>query len=362
MMYRFAGRYPAEGSKALEEARMNSKRILSFLLALFLLIGTGESALAAAKKSSASSVKVLYKGIITRRYAKSETTVYKSASKNSDKIKFLKPGASIDITAIDPHWVQIKIDGRLGYVLRNRIDVLRAVNTTTTPPYPVMEQFYYVLIDRDVEVKSAKKASSTTLTTLTKGARISLTGMEDGWAKLIWKRQWGYIDTRYLTEIYPIASNIESADSSEPIAVFTSYYNDNPDRINNLRVACKYISKTIKPGGSMNFNETVGPFNKQNGYKSAPVLKDGETTLSYGGGSCQVSSTLWDTLMQLPGITVLMRKPHGNNAAAYLPHGMDASSGATNLNFIFRNDYDFPIRIDASTHDFALFVAVYKGS
>ena len=39
---------------------------------------------------------------------------------------------------------------------------------------------------------------------------------------------------------------------------------------------------------------------------------------------------------------------------------MDAASGTKTQNFIFRNDFDFPIRIDASTHDLALFVAIYK--
>ena len=61
-------------------------------------------------------------------------------------------------------------------------------------------------------------------------------------------------------ELYPIASNIEEAGTQEPLAVFTSYYSDNEDRINNLAVACKYISKVMKPGESMNFNHTAGPF------------------------------------------------------------------------------------------------------
>ena len=39
---------------------------------------------------------------------------------------------------------------------------------------------------------------------------------------------------------------------------------------------------------------------------------------------------------------------------------MDAASGTSTQNFIFRNDFDFPIRIDASTHDLAMFVAIYK--
>ena len=332
---------------------MKIRRILCLVLALCLLNMGG--ALAASKP------KAIYHGIITKRYGTSFTNVYKTMSKSGVVLKTMKPGAAIEITEVYPNWVAILVGEKsVGYVLRNRIDVTEAVDPKKTPPYPVMVHGYYALIDRDIDVKSAKKASSETLTTLSAGARIALIGVESGWAKLVYHRQYGYIDCRQLTEIYPVAADIESADGSMPLAVFTSYFNDNPDRINNLNVACKCISKVMKPGEKMNFNQTVGPFSAEHGYMPAPVLKDGQTTQSYGGGSCQVSSTLWDTLMQMPGITVLMRKPHGNNAAAYLPHGMDASSGATNLNLIFRNDYNFSIRIDASTHDHALFVAVYK--
>ncbi|NLD83836.1 MAG: VanW family protein [Clostridiales bacterium] len=347
---------------------MRIKRTISCLLALCLLASAGP-ALAASKKKTAKTpeVKVIYNGVVSRRYANSTTSVYPKMDKESTPIKYLNPGAKISITAVYPNWVQIKDGNTIGYILRNRIDVESSVDTANTPPYPVIEHFYYACIDRNAEVKAEKKASSQTLSTLTPGARVAFIGVEDGWAKLVFKRQYGYIDTRQLSEIYPVASNIESAGTSEPIAVFTSFYKDTDDeanlnRINNLAVACGYISKTMAAGESMDFNRTVGPFNARNGYLSAPVLKDQGTKLSFGGGSCRVSSTLWDTLMQLPGITVLMRKPHGNNAASYLPHGMDASSGASNLNFKFRNDYSFPIRIDASIHDYALFVAIYKGT
>jgi vancomycin resistance protein YoaR len=78
----------------------------------------------------------------------------------------------------------------------------------------------------------------------------------------------------------------------------------------------------------------------------------------YGGGSCQVSSTLYNVVLQLSGLTVLRRAPHGSNGAKYLPHGVDASSGM--LNFVFRNDYPFPISIAAHTQDGSLFIAIYK--
>ena len=325
-------------------------RLLLFLTVFLLLL----SSCACAEQA------VLYNGIITRRYTNSTTTVYASMDKDSKQMKYLNPGTKIQITAIHPGWVEIKHGSGVGYVLRNRIDVTETVDEVNTPPYPVAEHHYYALIDRTVEIKSDKSAESDTLSVMTDGGRIAILGIEDGWAKLIYHRQYGYVDTRELAEIYPVAGCEEVGTADLPISVFTSYYSDNQDRINNLAVACAFISKVIQPGETMNFNDTVGPFNAQNGYLPAPVLVDGELKSNYGGGSCQVSSTLWDTLMQLPGVTVLMRKPHGDNAASYLPHGMDASSGVSSLNFIFRNDYDFPIRIDASTHDHALFIAVYK--
>jgi len=332
-------------------------RWMAMLLLCALLAGI-PGAQAAAKDND-----VMYQGIITRRYETSYTVVYKEMDQSSAKLKYMNPGAKIEILAIYPDWVAIRYGTRgVGYVLRNRIDVTETVDPVNTPPYPVMPQAYYAVIDREVEVKADKKADSETLAVLTPGAKVALEGMEEGWARLIHKRQYGYIDTRDLSAIYPVASNEIAAENGEIITVFHSFFKDDPPRNNNLAVACSHISRVMQPGDVMNFNDTVSPFNSANGYQLAGVLVDGELKKNYGGGSCQVSSTLWDALMQLPGITVLLRKPHGDNAANYLPHGMDASSGTDDLNFIFRNDYDFPIRIEASTHDLCLFVAVYKES
>jgi len=331
---------------------VNFKRFLILALALCLM-------LPAAQAATKQSTSVIYNGIITRRFANSYTNVYEQMDSDSRVIKTMSAGNKIEIVEVTPGWVGIKTGSGIGYVMRHRIDVTDTVDKTV-PDYPITPQEYYAVIDRDVEVKAAKDASSDTLSTLTEGARVSICGVEDGWAQVIHKRVYGYINTNDLTELLPVADDVATADNETPISVFTSFYSDNPDRIVNLGVCCKFISKVLQPGETMNFNNEVSPFSAANGYKLAPVLKDGETKMGYGGGSCQVSSTLWDSLMQLPGITVLRRNPHGANAASYLPHGMDAASGTNTQNFIFRNDFDFPIRIDASTHDLALFIAIYK--
>ena len=91
------------------------------------------------------------------------------------------------------------------------------------------------------------------------------------------------------------------------------------------------------------------------------MLVNGKTQPGYGGGTCQVSSTMYNCLMQLPGITILQRRPHGPSGAKYLPHGVDAAVGNSHLNFRFRNDYSFSIRVEGhSSSDGALLILAYR--
>ena len=158
------------------------KRVLSLALALTLLLS---SAQAAEKKKS---LKTIYNGIITRRFANSYTNVYEKMDSDSKVVRTMSPGNKIEIVEITPGWVGIRLGSDVGYVLRHRIDVTDNPNPGTVPDYPVTPQEYYAVIDRDVEVKADKSADSETLSTLTEGARISICGIEDGWAKVIHKR------------------------------------------------------------------------------------------------------------------------------------------------------------------------------
>ena len=65
-------------------------------------------------------------------------------------------------------------------------------------------------------------------------------------------------------------------------------------------------------------------------------------------------------MLQLPGLTVLYRRAHGDNGASYLPIHMDAAVGNSSLNFKFRNDYSFPVRIEGTVQDGALTIAIYR--
>lgn len=140
-----------------------------------------------------------------------------------------------------------------------------------------------------------------------------------------------------------------------PIAAFCSFFpyktgaEGNDGRCLNIVRSCELMTRTMQIGESLDFNAQIGPYKRANGYHPAPVLIAGGSQLGYGGGTCQSSSTLYNTVRQLSGITILMRRPHGPGCARYLPMHQDAAVGSSNLNFIFRNDCEFPIRIVAES-------------
>ena len=328
------------------------KRYISLLLILALLCPVR------AALGEESLRPVLYSAIITRNYPTSTTSVYAEMDILSKRLTYYRAGDKLQITAVYPGWVEIRYGNGYGYILRHRVDQVTPLDPVHTPPYGVEVFTYVTVIARETPVLFEPEEGAEVLDVLTEGAKVALLGMENGYAKLIHKRFYGYIDTRLLDEILPVAGDVSMGTPDTPIAAYCTFYNNNPDRINNLEIACRRLERVMQPGESLNFNTSVGPFSKANGYKPAPVLIDGVTKMGYGGGSCQISSTLYNVVLQLPGLNVLERHPHGASGAAYLPHGVDASSG--DLNFRFSNGYGFPIRIEASCHDLCLFIAIYR--
>ena len=331
------------------------KRALCLLAALCLLCPL-----------AASAKEGLYTAIITRNYPDSTTRVYAQMDKNSTVLTQLNPGAKLVITAVYPGWVEVQRGNNgVGYILRHRVDNVEPIDPVNTPHYGVEFNQYYTVISQDTLVYSEKSRTSETLSALTPGAKVAFVGMEDGWGKLVYHRQYAYIDSRCFASLLPTWRDAESAGTDAPIAAFVSFYKITTDeanlgRMENIRVACEKMSQIVfQPGEGLDFNKQIGPYNKNNGYFPAIVLVDGKSTLGYGGGTCQVSSTLYNTVLQLPGLTVTMRRAHGPSGASYLPHGVDAAVGNSKINFKFRNDYAFPVRIDASAQDGALYIAIY---
>lgn len=127
----------------------------------------------------------------------------------------------------------------------------------------------------------------------------------------------------------------------------TATQSSSSSRQTNLRLACEAINGTILlPGQTFSYNETLGERTEEKGYKYGASYSGGETVTTIGGGICQVSSTLYYCCLQAD-LEIITRENH-SYAPGYVPLGMDATVSWGYLDFSFRNNMDYPIRIDAS--------------
>lgn len=149
--------------------------------------------------------------------------------------------------------------------------------------------------------------------------------------------------------------------NGELLASYSSkVYTKTEDRQKNLRIVCDKLSGTIlAPNEEFSYNEICGPYNKENGFGKATVfLGDGTETEDYGGGVCQLSSTLYNAIKNL-NVEVTERHNHSKKVY-YVPDGQDATVSYGNLDFKFKNLNDYSILIKASSSAQSVDVSVYK--
>ena len=128
-------------------------------------------------------------------------------------------------------------------------------------------------------------------------------------------------------------------------SVSTNHTND-ANRNTNLKLACKAINgKLIRPGETFSYNETLGKRTEAKGYKPAGAYMAGKTVETIGGGICQVSSTLYYACLKAD-LEIVERTAHGYTVS-YMPLGMDATVSWGSLDYKFKNNTDYPIRIEA---------------
>lgn len=295
-----------------------------------------------------------------------KTSLFRDRNVNGPKVTYNRNSVNAEVLYVGSAWTVIRYKEHIGYVKRDRLIDVTPIDKKNTAPYGVQKSTYIATTAETCYVRKSMSDEDDSWVVLNPGTKLSVWRIQDGWAIVPYWRTYGYIDMNQLTDLIPVSPTDEPLSEESPIAAYTSYYTMaqtkiNAGRIINISVACKRLTRVMKPGESFNFNKDVGPYKKSIGYQPAWVLVDGKSVPGYGGGTCQVSSTLYNALLQLPGIGILQRRPHGPAGAKYLPHGVDAAVGNSNLNLRFENNYPFSIRVEGhSSGDGALLMLVYK--
>ena len=139
-----------------------------------------------------------------------------------------------------------------------------------------------------------------------------------------------------MEDIQPFVTTEDVAKIDTVLGEYSTYYYPG-DRGDNIWIAANAISdKILKPGWEFSFNTTVGPRTYEAGYKPAGVIINGKADVDYGGGVCQVSSTLYNAVL-LAGLTPTERTPHYFQSS-YIGYGRDATVADGQIDLKFRND------------------------
>lgn len=138
----------------------------------------------------------------------------------------------------------------------------------------------------------------------------------------------------------------------------TSFASSSSNRATNVSLATNKINgKVLMPGEVFSFNDTVGKRTPQAGFKVAGVYMNGQVATDYGGGICQVSSTLYNAVLRA-NLEIVDRSNHMFEVG-YVPIGTDATVSWGAPDFKFKNSRSYPIKIVTSSSNRKCVVKFY---
>lgn len=130
------------------------------------------------------------------------------------------------------------------------------------------------------------------------------------------------------------------------LGVYSTAFGGDYNRSENIRLATEAISHhVILSGERFSFNEVTGRRSPENGYLQAPVMVGSRLEPGYGGGVCQVSTTLFNAIL-LSGLPVTERECH-YSPVSYAPTGQDATVSYGDLDLCFVNSFSHPVYVYA---------------
>lgn len=180
------------------------------------------------------------------------------------------------------------------------------------------------------------------------GQTLDITGLNEKICAMVDTLESGVVD---LTPV-PVEAAVTRAQLEAQIVKLSSFETTVgktgdyvESRTENIRIGTeKFNHLTIRPGESVSFNKVAGKRTEANGYQPALEIAYGNYVEGIGGGICQVSSTLYNAVVNA-GLTVNKRTPHAI-PSSYVDKGKDATVSDDRYDFVFTNNTGADIYIE----------------
>ena len=295
---------------------------------------------------------------------------YQEPDEKSKYVTKIKIYESVVVGEIDGDWCYAMYQNQKGWVKTASLFMWDRINPYAGDipgciPYPklVFLNRTVELLDYDAVVAGKKKPK--VHHTLVPGSAIAVENPDEaGRYKTPYWRTTGFVtdeDIAYTMDVVPY----DKAEVGDLISAMTTYYAVGVHTLNyqgrnwNIYLSTSKISgSVIQPNETFNIYKYIGPYRKSTGYHPAPIASP--TALwGYGGGTCQVSTTLYNTIIRAP-LFVQHRQAHANVGIKYMLKGFDAAVGGGDVNLIFVNTLPYPIRINFLISDGVLTCCIFR--
>lgn len=142
------------------------------------------------------------------------------------------------------------------------------------------------------------------------------------------------------------------------VSSFTTQTTNDRDRNTNIALSAAALDgQVVRPGETLSFNACTGQRTGEKGYREAGAIASGVLVDDTGGGVCQTSSTLFNAVVRAD-LEIVKRSAH-SWPSSYVNKGEDATVNWPSLDFVFRNDGDYPVFVVAWYENQSVTVEIY---
>ena len=178
------------------------------------------------------------------------------------------------------------------------------------------------------------------------GQELDITGLSEQIMGMVDRLENGVVDLTPTVVKAPVTRAYLESQIVQLSSFETTIGNTSTEgRFANIKLGTeKFNHLIIKSGESVSFNKVTGKRTEANGYQQALELAYGEYIMGWGGGICQVSSTLYNAVVNA-GLEVKSRTQH-SRPSSYVDKGLDATVQDDRLDFVFKNNTNADIFIE----------------
>ena len=158
----------------------------------------------------------------------------------------------------------------------------------------------------------------------------------------------------------PLPNDLNSLGIQEFIAQGSSNFSGSPkNRRHNIRIGSEILHGIlIAPDQEFSLIQALGEINKEAGFLPELVIKGDRTVAEYGGGLCQIGTTMFRLAIDA-GLPITERSSHSYRVFYYEPAGTDATIYSPHPDLRFINDTGHHLLLQTQIKDNDLIFKFY---